>query len=186
MRSSKQEAAIDGNLLGCVLAGGQGSRFGSDKALALLNGETLLDHAIAVLAQWCGTVVVAGRSIAPVVTIPDWPRAGMGPLGGIAAGLRHAREAGFAEVLICGVDSVGLPPDSLQRLRPAPACFASQPVVGLWPVCVLPVLEDILLGSGSHSMMNLARRSHARMVDPACAIGNINRPDDLARLSQAD
>src|SRR3546814_3555756 len=35
--------------LGAVLAGGRSSRFGSDKALAMLGGRTLLDHAQAAL-----------------------------------------------------------------------------------------------------------------------------------------
>ena len=51
--------------LGAVLAGGQSSRFGSDKALAVLYGQTLLTRAVATLAQWCDTVVVVGRTEAP-------------------------------------------------------------------------------------------------------------------------
>ena len=54
--------------LGAVLAGGQSSRFGSDKALAVLDGQTLLTRAVATLAQWCDTVVVVGRSEAPAPT----------------------------------------------------------------------------------------------------------------------
>ena len=37
-------------LLGAILAGGRSSRFGSDKAFALLNGKPLIDHVIAALA----------------------------------------------------------------------------------------------------------------------------------------
>ncbi|WP_292963732.1 dihydrodipicolinate synthase family protein [Novosphingobium sp. UBA1939] len=82
-------------ILGAVLAGGQSSRFGSDKALAELDGRTLLARAVEALQAQCDAVVVVGREDAPVPTLPDRPRPGMGPLGGIAAALHHAAEAGY-------------------------------------------------------------------------------------------
>ncbi|MFD1958725.1 NTP transferase domain-containing protein [Novosphingobium panipatense] len=68
-------------ILGAVLAGGQSTRFGSDKALAEIGGRTLLSLAVDMLSGWCELVVVTGRETAPARTVPDWPRAGMGPLG---------------------------------------------------------------------------------------------------------
>jgi molybdopterin-guanine dinucleotide biosynthesis protein A len=79
-------------ILGAVLAGGQSSRFGSDKALAELDGRTLLARAVEALQAQCDAVVVVGREDAPVPTLPDRPRPGMGPLGGIAAALHHAAD----------------------------------------------------------------------------------------------
>ncbi len=64
-------------ILGAVLAGGQSTRFGSDKALARLGGETLLMRAVDLLAGWCEKVVVVGREEAPAPTLPDRPRAGL-------------------------------------------------------------------------------------------------------------
>lgn len=75
-------------ILGVVLAGGKSSRFGSDKALAELDGHTLISRAVDALAGWCEYVVVAGRETAPAPTLPDWPAAGMGPLAGLAAALQ--------------------------------------------------------------------------------------------------
>ena len=49
-------------LLGVVLAGGQSRRFGRDKALALLDGRPLIDHALAALVG-CDALAVAGRAI---------------------------------------------------------------------------------------------------------------------------
>ena len=113
-------------MLGAVLAGGQSSRFGSDKALAILHGRPLIDQAIAALACQCDAVVVVGRDSAPVQALPDWPAPGMGPLGGLAAALRHAAAHGFAQVLACAVDSVGLTDTLAAELGPAPAYVASQ------------------------------------------------------------
>ena len=98
-------------ILGCVLAGGQSSRFGSDKALAELHGRTLLARAVDTLSGWCEHVVVVGRAEAPAPTLPDWPRPGMGPLGGLAAALHLAADEGYAAVLTCGVDAPHLPED---------------------------------------------------------------------------
>lgn len=172
-------------LLGAVLAGGQASRFGSDKALAEIGGHSLLSLAVDALVPWCDTVVVVGRSEAPTSTLPDWPRPDMGPLGGIAAALRLARTDGFDAVLTVGVDSPGLPADLLERLLPAPAYLANQPVIGLWPVGADEAIMEILNGDGRHSLRALAERTGARPVDLGAAVSNVNTPDDLAALAQA-
>lgn len=172
----------DTRLLGAVLAGGQSRRFGSDKALAVLDGQTLLERAVARLVGWCGAVVVIGRAEAPVAVVPDWPRAGMGPLGGIAGALRHAAAGGFRAVLTVGVDSLGLPDDLPEWLGVGPACVADQPVVGLWPVAVLPALEAILQAEGRHAVRDLIAAVGARSVVLPGASGNVNRPEDLARI----
>ena len=171
-------------ILGCVLAGGQSTRFGSDKALAELAGRTLLTHAVDSLSGWCDHVVVAGRSEAPAPTLPDWPRPGMGPLGGIAAALRLARDAGYDAVLTCGVDSAALPDDLPGLLAPAPAFIADQPVIGLWPASAAGAVEAILAGDGRHSMRALAERLGARAVRLPSNCANINTPADLAALER--
>ena len=171
---------MSARVLGAVLAGGQSTRFGSDKALAQLGGSSLIDTAVASLQLICEEVVVVGRES----TVPDWPRAGMGPLGGIAGALRHADAHGFDAVLSCGVDSLGLPQDLLGTLAPAPAFVESQPVIGLWPVSALPDLEKILAGDGRHSMLAFAEAIDARAVQLAIKPANINTPQDLAELEK--
>lgn len=172
-------------ILGAVLAGGQSSRFGSDKALALFDGETLLAHAVARLGPWCERVVIVGRNQGPAECLPDWPAPGMGPLGAIAAALRLACAEGHDAVLTCGVDSLGLPADLPARLAPAPAYVAAQPVVALWPVSAAHDVAQILEGEGKHSVRALAERIGARAVDLPMALANINTPADLARAQGA-
>lgn len=171
-------------ILGVVLAGGLSRRFGSDKALAMLGGHTLIARAVDALAQWCQHVVVAGRDTAPVPVVPDWPRAGMGPLGGLAAALRYAQAAGYDTVLSCGVDTGVFPRDLPALLGAAPACLANQPVIGIWPAAAAPVLEELLLGEGPHAMYRFADRIGARRVDIGAAVPNLNTPDDLAALAR--
>ncbi len=170
------------HLLGAVLAGGMATRFGSDKALAEWDGRSLLEHAVAALAVHCRDVVIIGRETGPASCLPDWPRAGMGPLGGLAGALRHARDMGHAGVLSCGVDSLGLPDDLVALLSPAPAYLSTQPVVGHWPVTALAALEDILTGPGSHAIRRFCECVGARSVDCPDPPANINFPTDLAKL----
>ena len=169
-------------ILGVVLAGGQSTRFGSDKALAELGGRTLLSRAYDALTGFCELVVVAGRDKGPGHVIPDWPRAGMGPLAGIAAGMHLAQDENYDAVLTCGVDSVDLPNDLLDMLYPAPAYLADQPVVGLWPVGACATLERILEGDGRHSMLAFAEAVGAHAVTTKSKAANINTPADLARV----
>jgi molybdopterin-guanine dinucleotide biosynthesis protein A len=171
-------------ILGCVLAGGQSSRFGSDKALAELGGRTLIARAVDTLAGWCEHVVVAGREFAPAPTIPDWPHPGMGPLAGIAAALHHARDEGYEAVLTCGVDSAVLPEDLLDLLGQAPAYLVEQPVVGLWPASAVGMIETILHGEGKHSIKRFVEAIGARAVKSPGKTANVNTPADLAKLEK--
>lgn len=171
-------------ILGAVLAGGQSSRFGSDKALAELDGHTLLTRAVDTLSGWCEHVVVVGRATAPAPTLPDWPGPGGGPLGGLAAALRHALDEGYDAVLSCGVDSVGLPDDLPALLAPSPAYVASQPIIGLWPAKAAAAIGEVLFGGGKHSMTAFARAIGARAVHLATEPANINTPADLAKLER--
>lgn len=166
--------------LGCVLAGGQSTRFGSDKAMAALGGKPLLDHAVEQLGRWCDAVVIAGREKGPVECIPDWPAAGMGPLGGMAAALRHAKNHDFTHVMTCGVDSAELPENLLELLSPAPAYLESQPVIGHWKSDAASAVQAILQSEGRHSMLAFAGALNARGVKVASKPANINTPADLA------
>ena len=167
-------------ILGCVLAGGHSSRFGSDKALAEIDGRTLIARTVDALSGWCEHVVVVGRETAPAPTLPDWPRPGMGPLAGIAAALMLARDEGYASVLTCGVDSLDLPEALPALLSPAPAYAEAQPVIGLWPADSFAAIDAILHGDGRHSMRQFAQAIGARPVNLPGNPANINTPADLA------
>lgn len=171
-------------ILGVVLAGGQSQRFGSDKALAEFEGQTLLARAIDRLSGWCEQVVVVGRAEAPAQTLPDWPHEGMGPLGGLAAALHHAADADFTSVLSVPVDCPVLTEDLLARLSPAPAFLIDQPVIGHWPVSAAREIEEILRGEGPHAMRTLTDRIDARAITLDTPLVNINTPADLDALAR--
>lgn len=164
--------------LGAVLAGGRSSRFGSDKALAMLDGRTLLDHALAALRPHCDAVVIVGRG-----EVADWPRADMGPLGGLAGALIHAANQGLDQVLTAPVDCVRLPDDLRALLEPAPAFLETQPVIGLWPVAAIDDLRAILEDGHDLAVRAYARRIGARAVSSDFVPPNINSTADLDRLA---
>ena len=173
-------------ILGCVLAGGQSTRFGSDKALAELGGHTLLARAVDALSGWCEHVVVVGRTTAPAPTLPDWPHDNMGPLAGIAAALHLARDEGYEAVLTCGVDSAALPENLPELLGAAPAYVAGQAVIGLWPASASQTLDTLLESDGRHSMLAFAELIGARAVVLPSEPANINTPADLTAAEQRD
>lgn len=165
-------------LLGAVLAGGQARRFGSDKAAAMLNGRSLLDHATAALAPHVGTVVICGRG-----ALPDRPHAGLGPLGGIAAALRHAADHGFDAVLTIACDTPHLPPAILAALLDHPIAYAAEaPTVARWPAALADALDAHLAGGGDRSIRRWAASVGAVAVAPGEIVSNINTPADLLAL----
>lgn len=167
------------NILGAILAGGQARRFGSDKAQALYEGARLIDRVAGALAAQCDSVVVCGRAEPGFTCIPDWPEAGLGPLGGLAAALHHGRSGGFTHVLSAGVDAPDLPHDLASTLEGEGAAIVeNQPVVGLWPVAALPALEAFLHGGG-RSLYRFADAISARRIDLPAPLMNVNRPEDL-------
>ncbi|WP_379923199.1 molybdenum cofactor guanylyltransferase [Erythrobacter sp. R86502] len=166
-------------ILGAVLAGGQARRFGSDKAQALYRGERMIDRVTAALSAQCDVVVMCGRIEHGFASIPDWPAPALGPLGGLAAALRHAETRGFAHVLSAGVDVPNLPRDMVAMLTgEGAAIVASQPVIGLWPVDAFAGLESFL-NDGGRGLYRFAERISARQVTPPVALLNVNRPEDL-------
>lgn len=169
--------------LGAVLAGGRSSRFGSDKAEALLEGQSLLDHALRALVPHVDAVVVAGRTMAGQPPIADWPAPDLGPLGGIAGALRYATSQGFDQLLCISVDCVRLPADLRALLEPAPAYLKNQPVIGLWPISARADIEAQLTTSDDRSVRRFGQRIGARAVAADFVPPNINTAADLGRLT---
>ena len=175
-------------LLGAVLAGGESRRFGSDKLAARLGERTLLDHAIAWLAARTDAVVVCGRVAAGATGLVDLPAPGLGPLGGLAAALDHARRHGHATVLTIPGDTPDLPADLAERLAEigAPVFVRGCPVIGLWPATCADRLVDRLIQEEDRSMRGWARTIDARALTLPDAIPNVNFPDDLAALRRTE
>jgi len=174
-------------ILGAVLAGGRSSRFGSDKAEAVVHGASLLDHAIAALAPFCGEVVVSGHHHPRCATVADRPRPDMGPLGGLNGVLHHAAARGFAGVLVTGCDMPSFPPELAEALIGGEAAvLLRQHLAGWWPVALAPVLDTHLAANQDRSLYGWIERASPRLVTlPGLILPNINRPEDLGSFRRA-
>lgn len=172
------------SVLGAILAGGKATRFGSDKAFAVLEGRPLIDHVASSLAKQCNALIVVGRKQDGYICVDDRPSAEMGPLAGLAGALAYASDAGFSHVLSVGVDAPGIPSDLSLMLEPAPAYVVNQPVIGYWPVTALDLLDHILASDERHSMLHFIERLAARGVVLESPPANINTPADLENLER--
>jgi molybdenum cofactor guanylyltransferase len=163
-----------------VIAGGRSTRFGTDKAAALLDGEPLLSHARAAIAPWCAELVVCGEGR----DLPDLPRPGLGPLGGIAAALTHARARGYLAVLTVGCDMPRVPPALVEALlRRPPAFCPDAPVLGCWPATLAGPLSAVLdAGDRGPAVRAWAQAVGALPIAAEVPLANVNTPADLARL----
>ncbi len=119
MLDAPRDSAAICDAAGFVLAGGQSSRMGSDKALLAFAGEPLIAHAVSTLREAGLPVAIAGAAssnraalvaYAPVV---DDTQPGLGPLSGICAAFAST-SARFAVFL--PVDLPLLPPSLIATM----------------------------------------------------------------------
>lgn len=166
-------------ILGAIIAGGQSRRFGSDKALAPINGQPMIAHVIAALRPQVDALVICGREWGDIPFLHDRRPDRCGPLAGLEAALHHAQDCGYDAVISVPVDTLPLPKDLRARLAGnGPAVLEHQTLIGYWPVSCLASLSDQLATAelGVHAW--LAHSSTRRVSEPF-QITNINRPIDI-------
>ena len=174
-------------ILGAVIAGGRSERFGSDKRKAMLAGRSLLDRSVAALEEHCAQTVIcgAGDLAGDRTVLPDFPQAGLGPLGGLGAALVHASAKGFDAVLTAPVDAHPVPPNLLGLLGASgPAVLDDHWLFGFWPSGIASQLEDHLRAD-KRSVLSWVEACGARRV--ACSGPppvNLNTPFALEALEK--
>lgn len=171
-------------ILGAVLAGGAARRFGSDKALALLEGRPLIDHVIDGIVGQVDAVAVCGRAYKDFIVLPDRPAPGLGPLGGLNAALHHARDNGFDLVLTVGCDMPRVRPNMVEvMIGHEPVVLSDQRIIGLWPARLADMLDAHLADGDDRSIRAWMRACRAREAPFAAYIANVNSVEDLAALA---
>ena len=208
MRDVKTEtvtAVARPEAVGFVLAGGQSSRMGQDKALLPFAGRPLVTHALAILRQAGLSVSIAGarpsaraslEAFAPVIEDPE---PGLGPLAGICAALAStsARLAVFLPV-----DAPLIPPQLIGFLVQS-ACVTGRSVTvasaggfgqtfpAVLDRAVLATLEATLKASGGGKSSScfsafkaagerLGRPIHNIAVELLAQSGQVKHPRGLA------
>ena len=193
-----------------VLAGGRGRRMKADKAGLDVGGRTLLEHVLAQIEPYFDEVLVSispGQPLAPVAGIgtsnplrPDSPsrapaprvrmvedeEPGLGPLGGLLAGLKAAKHSACAAVA-CDIPDIDMA--LLRSLAEAAAdteiavpvgpSGLYEPLFAVYRRSIIPAIES-LLGRGERSLLPLyetCRTAVVRFDDPG-RIRNLNTRED--------
>lgn len=201
---------VDG-AAGFVLAGGQSSRMGTDKALVQLGGETFIARAVAILREAGLSVAIAGARSQLSAYAPVIEDAGGGPLSGVCNALASTRTR---HAVFLSVDMPLIPASliwalvTFARSIEAAAVFASIngfeetfPCVvdrGVWPGLELEAeagntgcrsafraaaarLERPLSTVRVENLVQSGHIEHPRGLPPAFWFLNVNTPADLAR-----
>ena len=169
-------------VLGAIIAGGMSRRFGGDKAVALLGGKALIDHAIDALAPQVDALVMVGRTWGGHSSVDDHPFS-CGPLSGLCAALRSARDQGHDHVLTAGCDVLPIPPTLRGALEgDGPAVVAGQRLLGYWPSAMAEPLEAHIRAQTDYSLRHWIALSGARSVALVPPLHNLNTVEDLARF----
>lgn len=147
--------------LGLILAGGAGERMGGNKPWRLLEGKPLIAHMATLAGPQAGRLAIASNGPAAEfaawsdLVLPDRPAPGLGPLGGITAGLMAlASETPDGWLALFPVDMPRLPPDLDGRLIAAAGRAGAR---GAYALC----------GANGHY---LAALFHASLADEALTL----------------
>ena len=190
---------VSEELTGFVLAGGRSTRMGTDKAAIPLNGRTLLEHALEIVGQVAGHVLILGSKQLYGkygAAIEDlYP--GCGPLGGIHAALLNSQTR---LNLVIAVDTPFLSAELLRymvaRAAESGAVVTTPEIAGYTqPLCAvysrdfLPIAEQALK-SGNYKIVPLFPAGHTCRIGEADLrrfaftpemFDNLNTPEDLER-----
>jgi molybdenum cofactor guanylyltransferase len=169
--------------LGAIIAGGKATRFGGDKAAALLDRRPLIEHVADGLRGQVERLIVCGRGWPGIEWVQDRPSAGMGPLGGLNAALHYAQQEGFDVVATSGCDVLPVP-EFPRELPGGNAVFVDgHYLLGLWPVELASALDKHLSGQNNLSMRHWIAEIGAQPIDTAAAFYNLNTQSDVAQYA---
>ncbi|WP_268904532.1 molybdenum cofactor guanylyltransferase [Dictyobacter aurantiacus] len=196
------------SITGIILAGGQSSRMGRDKALLPVPGEpalTFVTHLACLLADHCQeTLLVARDQYQAQAYQPHLPSsiqvftdqvANVGPLMGLYSGLSAIHTS---HALVAAVDMPFLQPALLNfLLSQARSDTVTMPrvagqeqvLLAIYPRAILPLIEQ-RLREGRRDPRSLLQLAHVhlleegqlRAVDPQLrSFININTPEEFSR-----
>jgi len=171
-------------LTGVLLVGGASTRFGSPKALARLDGETLAERAWRVLGDACDERIAVGKAGELELPFPvtDDATEVRAPLAGLVAGLLAATHD---VAIVLPVDVPAVTSDALRALAAAcrdAAVTQTGPLPGAYRRSALPALERAL-AEGRLALHDVLHELDVAVVEIDSAIlVNVNTPDDLQRL----
>ena len=172
-------------LTGVLLVGGASTRFGSPKALARFDGETLAERAWRTLGEACDERLAVGKEgdgLELPFELADDGSDVRAPLAGIVAGLRAAPTD---VAVMLPVDAPLITPELLRALAEACADVAvthTGPLPAAFRKTALPVLERRLADQRLALHEAFAELDTRRIEVDETLLANVNTPDELRRL----
>lgn len=170
---------------------------GTDKALIVVDGARLVDRAVERLSAICDDVMLAAGAHRPLRVLGTTPiddaEAGVGPLGGLIAGLEAARNQLVAVLAVDHPDASAEVLEALAAVWDGEAAVIPevsgrvQPLHAVWSRDAAGDLRR-LLATGDRSLRQVFGALETRVagpevwgrIDPDGAFArNVNRPEDL-------
>jgi molybdopterin-guanine dinucleotide biosynthesis protein A len=168
-------------LTGVLLLGGASRRFGSPKALARLDGETLADRAWHVLDEACDEVLAVGKSadrLQPPFPVLDDGSELRAAIVGVIAGLRAATHE---VTVVLPVDCPLMTPAAARALGEAVAVPQTGPLPGAYTRSMLPELEARL----RNGRLSLRGVNQTVLELDERLLADVDTPAELAALARA-
>lgn len=194
---------LDTNVIGCVLAGGESRRMGTDKALVLFEGRPLLIRAIDVLRHsGCASVDVLHRrpdrlSSLPFgsdVTVRSDAHGGQGPLDGLlsAFGVESSATISGSLVATLPVDLPRVTPEAVREMIAVLTASDRLDAVHLTDGTSVQHLAAVWRADRCHDPLRRAFESGersprraieglatGRVIVPSVMLVNVNTPTDI-------
>jgi molybdenum cofactor guanylyltransferase len=172
-------------LTGVLLVGGASTRFGSPKAVASFDGQTLAERAWRLLGETCDERLAVGKR-ADALELPfellDDGTDVRAPIAGVVAGLRAATHE---LAVVIPVDVPLLTTAAVRELAAACRDVAmppSGPLPGAYRRTALPALE-LALAENRLALRDAIAALDVVIVElDARQLTNVNTPDDVQRL----
>ena len=193
-------------IAGVILAGGLSRRMGgNEKSLLQLAGKEPISWVAEAMAPQVTRLAInangdpARFDFLGLPVIADTVEGFVGPLAGVLAGMRWAKELdGVTHLASAAADTPFLPSSLVQNLEVAigaddhiAMAFSHErihPVFGLWPIALADELEHFLVAEDKRKILEFANRYTLHSVsfdkpgtDP---FFNINTPQDLAQAEK--
>lgn len=188
-------------ITGIILVGGKSTRYGSNKAMALLDGQRLIERVVTVMGSIFEHLILVTNTpeeyaYLELPMVQDLIK-GLGPLGGVYTGLENmSDEAGF----FAACDMPFLNGALIRHMLAVRGHFDAvvpkiswmlEPLHAVYAKSCIPAIRE-LIDAGQYQIMKFFEKVRVRFVeedeirrfDPALkSIFNVNRPEDLSDIA---